>query len=116
MSKHYETVFILNPVLSENQVKEAVKKYKDFILSKGGEMISEENWGLKRLRYPIQKKKTGFFNLFEFKVPPDVIAPFEVEFKRDEKIMRFLTVSLDKHGINYAQQRREKIKSNKEKE
>ena len=116
MSKHYETVFILNPVLSADQVKETVKKYEDFIISKSGEIVSKESWGLKRLRYAIQKKKTGFYILFEFRVPTEAIAPIEIELKRDEKIMRFLTVSLDKHGIAYAQQRRDKINSNINKE
>lgn len=57
---HYETVFILNPVLSEDQIKETVKKYEDFLVSKGAKMISKENWGLKKLAYPIQNKKVVF--------------------------------------------------------
>jgi small subunit ribosomal protein S6 len=64
----YETVFILNPVLSETQIKETVKKYEDFLISKGAKMVSKENWGLKKLAYPIQHKKSGFYHLFEFQV------------------------------------------------
>ncbi len=108
---HYETVFILNPVLSDTQVKETVKKFEDYLVSKGAEMIWKEDWGLKKLAYPIQKKKTGFYHLFEFKSPGDAIAPFELEFRRDDSIMRYLTVKLDKHAAAWAEKRRERVKS-----
>lgn len=108
---HYETVFILNPVLSEDQIKETVKKYESFLTSKGAKMIFTENWGLKKLAYPIQNKKSGFYHLFEFTAPGDAVAPLEVEFRRDERIMRYLTVSLDKHAIAWAEKRAKKSKA-----
>lgn len=107
---HYETVFILNPVLSEDQVKETVKKYEDFLVSKGAEIVSKEDWGLKKLAYPIQKKKSGFYHLFEFKVGGEAIEDFEVTFRRDERVMRYLTVALDKHAIAWAEKRRKRNK------
>mgnify|MGYP001825729227 FL=1 len=107
---HYETVFILNPVLSEDQIKETVKKYEDFLVSNGANMISKEDWGLKKLAYPIQNKKSGFYHLFEYTVKGEVINPLEVEFRRDERFMRYLTVALDKHAISWAERRREKLK------
>lgn len=106
---HYETVFILNPVLSETQVKETVKKFEDFLTSRGAEFVSKEDWGLKKLAYPIQHKKSGFYHLFEFKAPGEVLAGYETEFRRDERVMRFLTVSLDKHAIAWAEKRRNKL-------
>jgi small subunit ribosomal protein S6 len=108
---HYETVFILNPVLSEDQIKETVKKYEDFLISKGAKMISKEDWGLKKLAYPIQNKKSGFYHLFEYQVAGEVINPLEVEFRRDERFMRYLTVTLDKHAVAWAERRREKLKA-----
>lgn len=108
---HYETVFILNPVLSEQQVKETVSKFEDFLTSKGSEMVSKEDWGLKKLAYEIQHKKSGFYHLFEFKAPAEIIIAFETEFRRDERVMRFLTVSLDKHAISWAERRRVKLKA-----
>ncbi len=107
---HYETVFILNPVLSEEQIKETVKKFEDILISRDAKMIHKENWGLKKLAYPIQNKKSGFYHLFEYTVAGDAINKLEVEFRRDERIMRYLTVSLDKHAIAWAEKRRNRNK------
>ncbi|EKD31408.1 MAG: 30S ribosomal protein S6 [uncultured bacterium] len=106
MLKHYETVFIATPVLSEVQIKEAVKKYRDFITENGGEIVYEEDWGLKKLAYPIQKKTTGFYHLIEFKADATFVAKLEVQYRRDERIIRFLTFVLDKHASAYAERRR----------
>ena len=106
MIKQYETVFIATPVLSEARMKEAVKKYTDYIVSKGGEIVYEEDWGLKQLAYPIQKKTTGFYYLIEFKADTQVVAKLETQYRRDERIMRFLTFAMDKHAVAYAEKRR----------
>lgn len=113
---HYETVFILTPVLSDEQMKEAVKKYEDFLKDHGAEMVHRENWGMKKLAYPIQKKSTGFYQLFEFKDDGKVIADYELQFKRDERVLRFLTVKLDKHAIAYSEKRRKKFEDKKKEE
>ena len=109
----YETVFILNPVLSETQIKEAVEKFENFLTSRGAEFVAKENWGLKKLAYPIQNKKSGFYHLFEFKIAGEVIDAFELEFRRDERVMRYLTVKLDKHAIEWAEKRRAKLNTKK---
>ena len=103
---YYETVFILTPVLSDAQMKEAVEKFKTFLQQEGAEIINEENWGLRKLAYPIDKKSTGFYNLLEFKAEPSVIAKLEVNFRRDERVIRFLTFRMDKYAIEYAAKRR----------
>ena len=110
MVNQYETVFILTPVLSEDQVKEAVKEYEKQITSMGGEIVNRENWGMRKLAYPIQKKSTGFYNLFEFRMEGQYIDKLEIQFIRDEKVLRFLTVKLDKHGMAYSEKRRKKAK------
>ena len=107
---HYETVFILNPVLSDDQIKETVQKYEDFLVSRGAKMVAKEDWGLKKLAYPIQNKKSGFYHLFEYQVDGEHIGPLEVEFRRDERFMRYLTVKLDKHAIAWAEKRRNRNK------
>lgn len=105
----YESVFIMHPVLSEEQVRETVEKFRGFIEAKGGKVLHEENWGLKKLAYPIQSKRSGFYTLMEFSAPGEVIAPLEVEMKRDERIMRFLNIAMDKHHVDYAKVRRQKL-------
>ena len=117
MLKNYETVFILNPVLSEDQMKDAVGQYEQLLKEGGAEVINVEKWGLKKLAYPIQHKSTGFYNLMEFKADPSLIATLEIEFKRDERVMRFLTVALDKHAVEYNEKRRSgAFKKNKKEE
>ena len=102
----YETVFILTPVLSDAQMKEAVEKFKGILTAEGAEIVNEENWGLKKLAYPIQKKTTGFYYLIEFKAEPQFIAKLETQYRRDERIIRFLTFAMDKHAVAYAEKRR----------
>jgi small subunit ribosomal protein S6 len=116
MLNQYETVFIMTPVLSEEQMKETVEKYQKFLKDRKAEIVFEDNWGLRKLAYPIQKKSTGFYHLIEFKADPTIIKEWEVTFKRDERILRFLTVVLDKHAIAYNEKKRNKAKGEKVKE
>jgi small subunit ribosomal protein S6 len=113
MLKQYETVFIATPVLSEPQMKEAVAKYLDLIKENGGEVVYEQDWGLRKLAYPIQKKTTGFYHLIEFKAEPAFIAKLETQYRRDERIIRFLTFAMDKHAVAYAEKRRANQAENK---
>jgi small subunit ribosomal protein S6 len=106
MLNQYETVFIVTPVLSEDQMKEAVKKFSEYISSNGGEIVHEDNWGLRKLAYPIQKKSTGFYHLIEFKAEGDLVGRLETEFRRDERIIRFLTMKMNKYAVLYAEKRR----------
>ena len=107
----YETVFILNPVLSAQQVGETVKKFKGIIGAQGGKVSHTEDWGLKKLAYPIEKKKSGFYQMLEFDMPGEGIRNLEIEMKRDERVMRFLSVALDKYAKEYAEKRKGKLKS-----
>ena len=108
----YETVFILTPVLSDVQMKEAVEKFKGILAEEGAEIISEENWGLKKLAYPIEKKSTGFYQLIEFKAEPTVIQKLEINYRRDERVIRYMTTKFDKYAAEYAEKRRS-VKSTK---
>jgi small subunit ribosomal protein S6 len=104
---NYETVFILNPVLSDDQAKDAVEKFKKVLTKGKAEVINVEQWGLKKMAYPIQKKSTGFYNLIEFATENTaIINLLETEFRRDESVMRFLTTVLDKHAVTYNARRR----------
>jgi small subunit ribosomal protein S6 len=104
--KNYETVFILNPVLSEDQAKDTVEKFVKVLGNVKANIVNVEKWGLKKLAYPIQHKSTGFYNLIEFEAENNAVAVLETEFRRDESVMRFLTTVLDKHAILYNSRRR----------
>lgn len=105
--KNYETVFILNPVLSEDQAKDTVEKFVKVLTKAKAEVINVEKWGLKKMAYPIQNKSTGFYNLIEFATnSSDLINTLETEYRRDESVMRFLTTVLDKHAVIYNERRR----------
>ena len=111
MMNQYETVFIMTPVLSDQQMKETVEKFKGILTAEGAEIINEENWGLKKMAYPIEKKSTGFYQLLEFKAEPHVIDKLEIGYRRDERVIRFLTVKLEKYAALYAEKRRNNKKS-----
>ena len=104
--KNYETVFILTPVLSESQVKDAVDKYRTLLTSNGAEIVHEYSMGLRKLAYPIRNKNTGFYNVFEFQCEPSLIEKLNVEYLRDERILRDLTIVLDKHALDYNARKR----------
>ena len=104
----YETDFILTPVLSDDQTKETVAKFKKVLTDNGAEIVNEEAWGLKKLAYQIEKKTSGFYFLMEFKAEPNVIKTLETAYRRDEKVIRFQTVKLDKYAAEYAEKRRKK--------
>ncbi|MCH5223331.1 MAG: 30S ribosomal protein S6 [Muribaculaceae bacterium] len=111
----YETVFILTPVLSDEQMKEAVEKFKGVLTQNGAEIVNEEEWGLKKLAYPIQKKSTGFYCLLEFKGEPTIVKKLDIAYRRDERVIRFLTFRLDKYAQEYAEKRRN-LRANKNNE
>ena len=104
----YETVFILTPVLSDEQMKETVAKFKKLLTDNGAEILNEEAWGLKKLAYNIEKKTSGFYNLIEFKAEPTLIDKLEIGYRRDEKVIRYMTVKLEKYAAQYAEKRRAK--------
>jgi small subunit ribosomal protein S6 len=108
MSKQYETTLILTPVLTQEELKDLVKNYTEFLKTNGAEIVFEEYWGLRQLAYPIQKKTTGHYYTIEFKVPVagDLIERLELNYRRDENVLRYLTVLLDKHGIDYNERKR----------
>ena len=108
---HYETVFIATPVLSDVQTKELFGKFQGVITENGGQIVSSEDWGLRKLAYPIQKKTTGFYYLIEFEGEGDLVEKLETQYRRDERVIRFLTFRMDKYAVEYAEKRRNKNKS-----
>jgi small subunit ribosomal protein S6 len=113
-SKQYETIFILTPVLSEEQTKEAVEFYRKTLKEHGAKITNEEHWGLRKLAYPIQKKSTGFYHVIQFEGPGNIVKELDIAYFRDERILRYLTVSLDKHAIAYLEKRKTRLGKGKE--
>ena len=111
---HYETVFIATPVLSDVQTKELFGKFQGVITENGGQIVSSEDWGLRKLAYPIQKKTTGFYYLIEFEGEGDLVEKLETQYRRDERVIRFLTFRMDKYAVEYSEKRRNKNKSKQE--
>ena len=111
--KHTLWKAILTPVLSDDQMKEAVNKFRGILTDNGAEILNEENWGLKKLAYAIEKKSTGFYVMVEFKAAPEVIKTLEINYRRDERVLRYLTVKMEKYAAEYAEKRRSN-KSKKE--
>ncbi|AGC67012.1 30S ribosomal protein S6 [Candidatus Uzinura diaspidicola str. ASNER] len=118
MKRHYETVFILTPVLSQIKVEETVEKIQNFLKEKNAMVEYHESWGLKKLAYSINNKTTGYYELIQFQIDytkasknKNIISDLDLNFKRDEKVIRFLTVKLDKYALVYAKNRIQKIKS-----
>jgi len=111
----YETVFILTPVLSDEQTKEAVGKFKDLMTSNNAEILYEENWGMRKLAYPIEKKSSGFYFVFGFKAEPSFIKTLETAYRRDERVIRSIVVKMEKYAAAYAA-KRQSLKTKKEEE
>ena len=110
---HYETVFIATPVLSDVQTKEVFGKFQGVITENGGRIVSGEEWGLKKLAYPIQKKTTGFYFLIEFEAEGDIVDILETQYRRDERVIRFLTFKMDKYAVEYAETNTNQNRNNK---
>ena len=106
---NYETVFIATPVLSEAQLDELFGKFQGVITENGGQIVNAEAWGLKKLAYAIQKKTTGYYFLIEFAGEGDLIEKLEKQYRRDERVIRFLSFRQDKHAVEYSIKRRNKL-------
>ena len=99
--RNYEVTFIVDPTLPGDEIKSAAKKYID-IVKAGAKITHIDEMGLRQLAYPIKRRNTGIYYCVEFEAEDGkMIAPMELAMRRDEQLLRFLTVSLDKHGVKY---------------
>lgn len=102
----YETVVVLTPVLSDDDAKRAMEGFKDTLKEMGAEMVHEEAWGLRQLAYPIKKKTTGIYFVIEYKAPAEAVSKVETQFNRNEQVLRYLTIRLDKFSLDYNERKR----------
>ena len=105
--RNYEVTFIVDPVLSGDEIKATAQTYVDHLKNEGCEIVHMDEMGLKQLAYPINKRTSGIYFCIEFKAENGtVLAPLELAFRRDERIMRFLSIALDKYGVKYNEDKR----------
>ncbi|MFT4532773.1 MAG: small subunit ribosomal protein S6 [Saprospiraceae bacterium] len=98
----YEVTFIVDPVLSGDEIKQTAKTYEDLLKDSGCTIVNNDGLGLKQLAYPINKRTSGIYYVVEYSTPNGTFLPkFELALKRDERILRFLNVRLDKYGVKY---------------
>ena len=103
---NYELMVIFTPVLSDDEFKNAQKKYTSLVTENGGQIVSENPWGLKSLAYPIQKKTTGLYWVVEFTAPSDFNEKLKIQLLRDEQVMRHMVTVLDKYAVEYNTKKR----------
>lgn len=113
--QQYETTIIVTPVLTDTELKSLLSGYVTFLKNSDAEIVQEDFWGLKQLAYPIQKKTSGFYFTVEYKANTDLIDKLELNFRRDENILRFLTVKLDKYSLDYNNKKRQGLVGRKKK-
>ena len=105
--RNYELTFIIDPVLSGDEIKAAANKYIDQVKAAGSEIVYINEWGLRQLAYPINNRSTGIYYTIEFAHETGALVDdVELSLRRDEQVMRFLTVKLDKFGVKYNEDKR----------
>lgn len=90
--RHYETLFIINPDLSEEDTAAVVEKFSAILTDRGSVMVKVDLWGRRRLAYQVKKFNKGYYVLFEYGATPEAVAEMERLFKIDESVIRYLTV------------------------
>ncbi|MBA2498760.1 MAG: 30S ribosomal protein S6 [Chitinophagaceae bacterium] len=112
---NYELMVIFTPVLSDDEFKSALKKYTGYITENGGEIVSENPWGLKSLAYPVDKKTTGLYWVLEFRGLSDFNEKLKIQLLRDESVLRHLLCKLDKYAVEYNAKKRSGVPTGTEK-
>jgi small subunit ribosomal protein S6 len=112
---NYELMVIFTPVLSDDEFRNAQKKYTSLVTENGGQIVSENPWGLKSLAYPIQKKTTGLYWVTEFIAPSDFNEKLKIQLLRDESVLRHMVTKLDKYAVEYNHKKRSGVPTGIEK-
>jgi len=105
--KHYESVVIFNAALEDEQIENNISRIQDTIKNNGGKVTELDRWGRKRLAYPIQKSKTGYYLILRYTAPAELIAVLERSFRLDETVIRYLTIVLNKKALEGIAKQRE---------
>ncbi len=106
----YESVAIINAALEDDQIEATISRMQETITTHGGELLDLDKWGRKRLAYPINKAKSGYYVIFRFTASPELIATFERNYRLDENVIRYLTIQLDKFALEAIAKQKEASK------
>ena len=112
---NYELMVIFTPVLSDDEFKNAQRKFASIVTDNGGQIVAENPWGLKSLAYPIQKKTTGLYWVVEYQASSDFNEKLKIQLLRDETVLRHLLTKLDKYAVEYNTKKRRGVNSVPEK-
>ena len=106
-NKHtYEFTYIITPVISDEQTKDIVRRVSKFIEDNGGNVLEVDEWGSKRLAYPINKKRNGYYVNLYFEASGEIIPRLERALEIDDNILRYLTLRLDKKMLQHYERRK----------
>ena len=97
----YESAVMINAALDDEQIESIISRVKETIANNGGEIREIENWGRKRLAYMVKKSKIGYYAIFRFNAPSNIVSKLERNYSLDEHILRYLTIKLDSDAIEY---------------
>ena len=106
--RHYESVVILNATLEDEQVESTITRIQELLKANGAEISEIDRWGRKRLAYPIQKSKSGYYVIFRFETATETIAELERIYRLDETIVRYLTITLGNKDLEHIAKMKEK--------
>ena len=95
----YESAVLINAALDDETIKNLIERIKETITTNGGDILEIEDWGRKRLAYQVKKSKIGYYAIFRFNAPPDIVPKIERNYQLDENILRYLTIALSKDAL-----------------
>jgi small subunit ribosomal protein S6 len=97
----YESTVMINAALDDEQLEVEVSRLQENIINFGGEIIEVEKVGRKRLAYIVNKSKIGYYAIFRFNAPSNLVAKLERSYSLNDNVLRFLTILLDKDALEY---------------
>ena len=92
--RRYETLFIVDPELTDEGLKEVAEKFKNIILADKGHILKYDEWGKRKLAYPVSKREYGIYILLDYCGPSDIVNELERNMRIDERVLKYITVKL----------------------
>jgi small subunit ribosomal protein S6 len=97
----YESAVMINAALDDEQIEVEVARLQENIINFGGEIIDVDKVGRKRLAYIVNKSKIGYYAIFRFNAPSNIVAKLERSYSLNDNVLRFLTILLDQNALDY---------------